>query len=177
MGREGDVEGGRLIHFKFEPMILHVLTASLEHAQVVIQAGMEAGFRETGAVSLLGRRPEDGAMPMVAVRSMGLSFESLVGVEGDGERYCIVSAAYLERLVRIANERFAENQKRIARFQEALTKALAPKAANDWEDTETRRERKRQEGLKRRDELQKQSKPPEDGHFDLASILQPPEIL
>lgn len=166
-----------MIHFKFEPMILHVLTASLEHAQVVIQAGMEAGFRETGAVSLLGRRPEDGAMPMVAVRSMGLSFESLVGVERDGERYCIVSAAYLERLVRIANERFAENQKRIARFQKALTKALAPKVADDWEDAETRRERKKQEGLKRRDELQKQSKSPENGDSDLASILQPLDVL
>src|SRR6478735_3699828 len=97
--------------------ILHVLTASPEHAQLVIQAGMGAGFRETGAVSLLSRGAEEEAMPMVAVRSMGLSFESLVGVETDEKgRRRIVGEDYLGMIVRIANERFIENSKRISRL-------------------------------------------------------------
>ena len=137
--------------------ILHVLTASPEHAQLVIQAGMGAGFRETGAVSVLARRGEDEAMPMVAVRSMGLSFESLVGVESDGRgRRCIVGDEYLGMIVRIANERFAENAKRIARLEAALELAFAPKGLEGWEDTETRRERKRVEGFRRREKLKRQ---------------------
>ncbi|KAH6628636.1 methyltransferase TYW3-domain-containing protein [Chaetomium tenue] len=147
----------RLIHFKFEPMILHVLTASLEHAQLVIQAGMEAGFRESGAVSLLARQPDEEATPMVAVRSMGLSFESLIGAETDGVRQLVVSSDYLKTLVRIANERFVENEKRIARFSAALDVAFGPpKGKENWEDAEARRVRKRLEGLRRREELKKE---------------------
>ncbi|KAK4133366.1 hypothetical protein BT67DRAFT_340775, partial [Trichocladium antarcticum] len=144
-------EAPRLIHFKFEPMILHVLTASLEHAQLVIQAGMEAGFRETGAVSLLRRQPDEEATPMVAVRSMGLSFESLIGAERNGSRRSLVTGEYLETLVKIANERFVENERRIARFSNALEVAFTPsKEKENWEDAQVRRVRKRQEGLMRR---------------------------
>ncbi|KAM7221066.1 DUF207 domain containing protein [Rhypophila decipiens] len=144
----------RLIHFKFEPMILHVLTASHSLAQMIIQAGMEAGFRETGAVSLLSSSTTP--TPMVAVRSMGLSFESLIGIQtSEGKRSSLVSAEYLELLVKISHERFAENQKRIARFREALKVVFAAKknVPEGWEDGEARRERKRLEGLRRREEL------------------------
>jgi len=159
--------------------ILHVLTASPEHAQLVIQAGITAGFRETGAVSLLARRGEEEAMPMVAVRSMGLSFESLVGVESEElERRCMVSEGYLGMIVRIANERFAENAKRIARLEAALDQAFAPKGPDGWEDAETRRERKREEGLRRREELKTQQvEPKEESKLDLGLILQAPDIL
>ncbi|KAK4209865.1 tRNA wybutosine-synthesizing protein, partial [Rhypophila decipiens] len=147
----------RLIHFKFEPMILHVLTASHSLAQMIIQAGMEAGFRETGAVSLLPSNPSSTTpTPMVAVRSMGLSFESLIGIQTfEGKRSSLVSAEYLELLVKISHERFAENQKRIARFREALKVVFAAKknVPEGWEDGEARRERKRLEGLRRREEL------------------------
>ncbi|KAL1843885.1 hypothetical protein VTJ49DRAFT_6828 [Mycothermus thermophilus] len=160
--REGEVIGypglkdsSRLIHFKFEPMILHVLTASVEHAQLVIQAGMEAGFRETGAVSLLGRPSHEEATPMVAVRSMGLSFESLIAAETDGVRQLIVPPQYLKTLIQIANERFIENQKRITRFDAALEAAFAAaEKRQEREDSLARRERKRQEGLRRREELE-----------------------
>ncbi|KAK5654392.1 hypothetical protein OQA88_7301 [Cercophora sp. LCS_1] len=177
-----DLSEKRLIHFKFEPMILHVLTASLEHAQLVIQAGMEAGFRESGAVGILARRPEETAMPMVAVRSMGLAFESVIGVEtedaeGGSKRVCIVdNSGYLTMLAQIANKRFAENQKRVARFQTALKAAFMPKKPPGWEDAETRKERKRQEGLRRKDELKSRTKPTEEG-LDLGVVLQEPDVL
>ncbi|KAL2183424.1 hypothetical protein L209DRAFT_759014 [Thermothelomyces heterothallicus CBS 203.75] len=168
----------RLIHFKFEPMILHILTASVEHAQLVIQAGMEAGFRETGAVSLLARQAGEEATPMVAVRSMGLSFESLIGVETDGVRRLIVSTQYLKTLVQIANDRFVENKKRIDRFSAALSEAFAPpKGRENWEDAQSRRERKRQEGLRRREQLRKDKKTEVVDESRADSIIQLPELV
>lgn len=138
---------------------------------------MEAGFRETGAVSLLRRLPDEEATPMVAVRSMGLSFESLIGTEIDGVRRSIVPSEYFGTLMQIANERFAENQRRIARFGAALEAAFAsPKEKENWEDAQARRDRKRQEGLRRREEVKK-----EKGEFvdepSLDLILQQPDVL
>ncbi|KAI1417464.1 methyltransferase TYW3-domain-containing protein [Hypoxylon sp. FL1857] len=157
----GDVASARLIHFKFEPMILHVLTASPEHAQLLLRCGLQAGFRESGAVSLTAAVGEQHATPIVAIRSMGLSFESLIGYQSgddDSKVHCTVSPAYLRTLVHIANDRFSENSKRIDRFRAALAEAvrLPNKNGGEWEDAEVRRERKRAEGLKRREELQRQ---------------------
>ncbi|RYC56165.1 hypothetical protein CHU98_g10053 [Xylaria longipes] len=156
---EKTVKDTRLIHFKFEPMILHVLTASLEHAQFLLRAGLQAGFRESGAINLTSTTTEP-VMPMVALRSMGLSFESLIGVQEDGITKCTVSDEYLHSLLRIANERFEENRKRIERFRTAVLEASYPpkkKDGTEWEDAQARRERKRAEGLRRKAELQGQS--------------------
>lgn len=130
---------------------------------------MEAGFRESGAVSLLKKSGDDEANPMVAIRSMGLSFESLIGAEDEGIRHLIVSSEYLKMLVRLANERFVENQKRIARFSAALESAFAlPKAKANWESAQARRERKRLEGLKRQEELKKEKQSAEETSPGLA---------
>ncbi|KAI1211870.1 methyltransferase TYW3-domain-containing protein [Annulohypoxylon truncatum] len=155
-----DVTATRLVHLKFEPMILHVLTASPEHAQLLLRCGLQAGFRESGAVSLTAPAGEQHATPMVAIRSMGLSFESLIGHQsGDGgdKIHCTVSSAYLRTLIRIGNERFVENTKRIERFRAALAEATKPSNKNEeaWEDAESRRRRKREEGLRRREMLEK----------------------
>lgn len=103
---------------------------------------------------------------MVAVRSMGLSLESLIGFEGaDGRRRRIVPPEYLAMLLQISNERFVENTKRIERFRAAFKEAvLEPRASGvtgrlnpegkQWEDAATRRERLRAEGLKRKAALQ-----------------------
>ncbi|KAK3336921.1 methyltransferase TYW3-domain-containing protein [Cercophora scortea] len=186
-----DGAAARLIHFKFEPMILHVLTASHSHAQRIVQAGIEAGFRETGTVSLLGRgRSNEDATPIVAVRSMGLSFESLIGVEtsahdATARRCCLVSPGYLTLLVRIANERFAENQKRIARFRAALKTAFVEEQEEDggagggWEDSKARSIRKREEGLRRREEMRKKDEETaaadDRSGLDADMVLQVPE--
>ncbi|CAP68097.1 uncharacterized protein PODANS_1_19610 [Podospora anserina S mat+] len=182
-GGEGD-EKGRMVHFKFEPMILHVLTASHSHAQKVIQAGMEAGFRETGAVSLLSRQDDDHN-PVVAVRSMGLSFESLIGVEGtDGVRRAVVGRGYLDRVVRNSEKLFKENERRIGRFREALKGWFeeGPKKKDGWEDADARRERKRSEGLRRKQELEKgkqetTEKEQQSEEGGIGIILEPPEVL
>jgi tRNA wybutosine-synthesizing protein 3 len=138
---------------------------------------MEAGFRESGAVSLLARQPDEEATPMVAVRSMGLSFESLIGAETDGVRRLVVSPQYLKTLVRIANERFVENEKRIARFSAALDAAFAPpKGKENWEDAQTRRERKRLEGLRRREELKKAKNEVPSGSREELIVQQPGDV-
>ncbi|KAI0008640.1 methyltransferase TYW3-domain-containing protein [Xylariaceae sp. FL0662B] len=155
-GSDADIAATRLIHFKFEPMILHILTASPEHAQLLLRCGLQAGFRESGAINLTAPAG-DSATPIVAIRTMGLALESLVGIQTGEDRQCTVSSSYLLTLVRIANERFSENKKRIERFRMAILEATRPARKGDgagWEDTQARRERKRAEGLRRKAELQ-----------------------
>jgi tRNA wybutosine-synthesizing protein 3 len=100
---------------------------------------------------------------MVAVRSTGLTLDSVIGrLDTDGEGISIVPSTYLEGLLVIANERFEENSRRIARFHDLLlgstvipTEMESGKKTRggDWEDASVRRERKRAEGLKRSQEL------------------------
>lgn len=126
---------------------------------------MHAGFRESGAVSLTPSGDQSqSATPMVAVRSMGLGFESLIGyAEDDGDAKCLmVPPEYLDVLMRIGNERFVENAKRIARFELAFSEAIRgplPKKnpeGGDWEDPVARRERMKAEGLRRQAALKAQ---------------------
>ncbi|KAE8848042.1 hypothetical protein PTNB73_01885 [Pyrenophora teres f. teres] len=163
------VEGGeiissvssRFIHFKFEPMILHILSVSLEDAQRVLTAALAGGFRESGAVSL-GPTKTGESNPMVAVRSAGYSFDSIIGYQDDdGRNIALVDERYLRTLVDIANGRFKINLDRIVRFRTALLEMYQPSTSNatsssksDWEDAAARKQRKREEGLARQQALQ-----------------------
>lgn len=99
---------------------------------------------------------------MVAIRSMGLALESMVGLlDSNGEAMCCVSDNSLGGLLTICNERFEENNKRKERFWKALEDGLEVGRPGDaqrkkcgdyggiWEDKEVRRERLRREGLER----------------------------
>lgn len=160
----------RMIRFSFEPMILHVMAASLKHAKPLLAAAINAGFRESGVQSL--RNLDDSeACPMVAVRTAGLGVEAVIGhapaqddLEHDHQRAegselyaseyeALVTEEYLGILVGIANERFEANKHKILRFRTYLRDAMAVQLkkeydAETWEDTETRRQRKREEGLR-----------------------------
>ncbi|CAD6572238.1 MAG: hypothetical protein ASARMPREDX12_004034 [Alectoria sarmentosa] len=160
-----EVDEMRLVKFQFEPMILHVMTASLHHAQPILAAAISAGFRESGIQSLKNL-DDSNAFPMVAIRTAGLAFESLVGViprrtqnEEDGNESAeyitrIVSEEYLELLTCIANERFRINTERIRRFEQDLFKREEG-LRQTWEDSKSRQERKRAEGLKQQQTLRK----------------------
>lgn len=160
----------RMIRFSFEPMILHVMAASLKHAQPLLSAAINAGFRESGVQSLRNLDNLE-ACPMVAVRTAGLGMEAIIGhagardeLESDEQRVeghelyaneyeALVMEDYLGMLVGIANERFEANKLKISRFRACLREAMAvhlKKAheAEAWEDTVTRRQRKREEGLR-----------------------------
>ena len=127
------------------------MTASLAHAQPILAAAINAGFRESGVQSLKNFN-DANCFPMVAVRSSGLALESIIGVAIDDgeieERMCsMVSEEHLEVLLNLANERFKANTGRMQRFEVDL---FNKEARGDvlWEDIETRRMRKRTEGLR-----------------------------
>jgi tRNA wybutosine-synthesizing protein 3 len=172
--------------------ILHIMAATLHHAQPVLSAASSAGFRESGLQSLrcldflndasgqsetttVSDAP--GASPIVAVRSSGLSLESIIGYCEEGDNTdsngdppvivrSLVTEEYLQMLVALANERFVVNRERVERFRtrllELCSSSLSPTTTkhrgkkqppgSDWEDAQVRRERKRAEGLQRKKE-------------------------
>lgn len=132
------------------------MCASLHHAQPILAAAINAGFRESGVQSLKNL-DDANAFPMVAIRSSGLAFESIVGSQFEGDEnndevYSVVAENYLQILIQIANERFKTNTERIKRFEEDLFRREAPPSAV-WEDSKTRQARKRAEGLELQEAL------------------------
>jgi tRNA wybutosine-synthesizing protein 3 len=98
---------------------------------------------------------------MVAVRSAGYSFDSIIGYQdGEGRNITLVDENYLRTLVDIANERFKINTDRISRFRNALLESYQSVVSTgkstkpEWEDAEDRKRRKREEGLARQQALQ-----------------------
>ncbi|KAH7116938.1 methyltransferase TYW3-domain-containing protein [Dendryphion nanum] len=149
------------IHLKFEPMILHILTASISESQRVLSAALSAGFRESGAVGLNASKTGE-LNPMVAIRSTGYSFDAIIGYQdSQGHNIAMVDENYLLALFTIANERFKTNTERIERFRIALLDQYVDQVEGhtcsspikstkaDWEDPEVRRQRKKEEGLAR----------------------------
>ncbi len=169
----------QLIHLSFSPLILHIHCATLQHARPLLAAAINAGFRESGLQSLrILDDAEHGAM--VAVRTAGLAFETVIGIvsqsevsadcrESEEERdvmTSLVSEEYLSMCVGVVNERFKLNDGRRKRFREELRRAMAREGLsiavgvsegegrreNGWEAKDERRRRKRMEGLSRQRE-------------------------
>jgi tRNA wybutosine-synthesizing protein 3 len=160
------------------------MAATLHHAHPVLTAASNAGFRESGLQSLrcLEMIPENSSQasstdsstpsPIVAVRSSGLSLESIIGYceeTSDGVEPVIrslVTEEYLKMLVALANERFVVNKSRVERFRTKLLELYAAassptantksKKPPGWEDPQVRREKKRAEGLQRKAEAARQ---------------------
>ena len=161
-----------LVKFAFEPLILHVLCASLRHAQPLLAAAINAGFRESGVQSLKILDEKDGESQgvMVGIRTTGLGLESVIGVyeegsEGAYEESCraLVSDDYLALLVRVSEERFKANEERRDRLRRGLKEHMAKfedqeQSANGWEDKDARARRKREEGLRRQGDCNKREK-------------------
>ena len=125
------------------------MTASLHHAQPILTAAINAGFRESGVQSLKNL-DDANAFPMVAVRSSGLAFESLVAwvdeTEVEGKIIVsLVNGEYLKTIINIANERFKINTSRMKRFEDELPGRENLSAG--WESKQSRRERKKAEGF------------------------------
>ncbi|KAL4805830.1 methyltransferase TYW3-domain-containing protein [Aspergillus unguis] len=177
-GVDKESHAPRLVRFHFDPMILHIMTATLHHAQPVLSAASSSGFRESGLQSLRCLEGDKAPSPIVAVRSAGLSFESVIGYceddnqNGDGKPVIrsLVSEEYLQMLVTMSNERFSVNTERKERFKQAVLSACSVEDKQSdsgsksrkqirpgWEDPETRRERKRAEGLMRKNMLESQA--------------------
>ena len=157
----GEISKKTMLHANDELQILHIFTASLSHAQQILSAALQAGFRESGALNIgAGAGNDKDVTPMVAVRSLGLMLDSIIGyVDPWGEVMALVEEQYLRAIIGVVNERFEENTKRIDMFQRLLLeqsnipgiRAVSLVDRKAWEDPETRRLRKRDEGLKRKE--------------------------
>lgn len=135
-----------------------MLAESLGDAQRILAAASQAGFRESGAMSL-SALPNGSINPKVAVRSSGLAIDSIIGFAApDGGCISIVNESYLRMLTQLANKRFDINRERIARFTSLLfPEPTTTSLQNDGrEDPEARKIRKRREGLARQATLQQQ---------------------
>lgn len=141
------------------------MTASLTDAQAVLSAASSAGFRESGAMGL-SSSVDGNVTPMVAVRSTGLGFDSIIGYQNpDGNINSLVTEEYLELLVNTANERFKTNKERIERFRSGLlsfhhaeTAKNTDDSGSSWEDKDARKARKRAEGLAKQKEKLEEEK-------------------
>jgi tRNA wybutosine-synthesizing protein 3 len=143
----------------------------------VLSAGLQAGFRESGAINLIGAGKEP-ATPIVAVRSMGLALESIIGFHAEGKEVASASEEELKALLEISNERFVVNSQRIERFRELLKqlgeggqgKKKGDGDGEEWEDAEVRRERKREAGLRRREMVKESGGRPLEDPDDFAGL-------
>ena len=88
-------------------------------------------------------------MPMVAVRTQGLAFDSIIAYEDQsGNLNPIVPEQYIRTMLEVANLRFATNTERKERFRRALLRVDAEtkdSKINFWEPADVRRARKRAE--------------------------------
>lgn len=148
----------RLIHIKFEPMILHIMCASAHAANELLKCAHQAGFRESGASNVPSSKSGEQQVVNVAVRTTGLAFDTLVGVYRTSDQakaetscYSLVSEAYLDTVVANANAKFQVNRERIERLRTLMQGAFGPHEG--WEDAADRKERKRAEGLRRQQEM------------------------
>jgi len=122
----------RFVHLKFEPMILHILTQSAEHAQSLLSVAMASGFRESGISGVVDSKGHH-TTPMLAVRSSGLSVDCIIGfqaavgdnVPGTQQIQPMVSEDYLRTLLQVANERFRQNTERKERFRVGVSNDFA----------------------------------------------------
>ncbi|KAK9477407.1 tRNA wybutosine-synthesizing protein [Lipomyces japonicus] len=145
----------RFVHFKFEPMILHILCASPEIAHTVQTAALAAGFRESGFNGTI-----------LAVRS-SLHLDAPIGqfITNDHNHHDqhvlpLVSTHYLRTVLEMARQRQIENKRRIDRFAAAMQELLFDKPQRDrlqvQESKQERWNRKREEGLRRQQQLRHQ---------------------
>lgn len=147
----------QLIHLIFSPLILHIQCASLAHARPLLSAAINAGFRESGVQSLrILDDPEAGVM--LAIRTAGLTFETVVGCLGEQGLQKMVTEDYLAMCADVVNQRFRWNSERKERLQKEIKMAMQRQVAEKtrihaWEDKDERRRRKREEGLLRQKQL------------------------
>lgn len=131
----------RMIHLSFSPLILHIHCATLQHARPLLAAAINAGFRESGVPSLRALEDAEHGV-MVAVRTAGLAFETVVGVVEDGiiddgvdgangiqrrgreVTKRVVDEEYLAMCAGVVNERFRWNAERRERFRGELRRAM-----------------------------------------------------
>lgn len=130
----------RLVSLKFEPYIAHVEARNWAAANELLQAALQAGFRNSGMV--VGRHEATGQREprfMIAIRST-LKLDAPVAVtkkrasdedaNGDADDVeWLVDEEYLRVLLTLVNDKFAANGKSAARLIAKLDETLKNKEA------------------------------------------------
>lgn len=143
----------RYILFKFEPLILHVKCRNLESANALYTAAMGCGYRESGI----------GTNNIVAIR-ISIKLDIPIGYldPTTNELVSFVSKQYMETITKLSLDRFQENEKKLKNLENAITQMKLSRSVEkvEIETKEQRQERKRREGLARRESvlLQKEQK-------------------
>ncbi|CCJ30689.1 unnamed protein product [Pneumocystis jirovecii] len=123
-------EKGRLIHFKFEPMILHILAKTVSTARTFLTTALSCSFRESGLI--LSKKNI-----VIAVRS-SIGFSCPIGYlrkEQDIEFIqLLVNESYLYLLIDMANKRFKENKKRKEKLYKSIASWITEKSKINMED-------------------------------------------
>ncbi|KAK9471475.1 methyltransferase TYW3-domain-containing protein [Dipodascopsis tothii] len=134
----------RYVHFRFEPMILHVLCRTTEAAAELLRLALACGFRESGMVNT-----------MVGIRSsLALNAPIAVDVADSTSLARLVDDRYIETLLAMASERFRENRRRTDMLTAAVAGSRFCVAEPAVETAAERRERKRAAGLARQRAVQ-----------------------
>lgn len=102
------------INFKFEPFILHVTSPDAQRGQEFLSAAFDAGYRTSGLVN--GKK-----RCMIQLKDT-LKIDAPIGFYDAASKtvHLIVDASYLAHLVNVANEKFLENEKRMAKLYASL---------------------------------------------------------
>lgn len=137
-----------------------------------MNAALAAGFRESGISGLYDSKGHP-TNAMVAVRSSGLSLDTIVGFQSPTSEtrqvLSMVSEVYLRTLIRVANDRFEINMQRTKRFRLALLEQVSrlelPVHNRNLQDigfepADVRKQRKRREGLLMSNSLRASSEAP-----------------
>ncbi|KAK9460933.1 tRNA wybutosine-synthesizing protein, partial [Lipomyces oligophaga] len=131
----------RYVHFKFEPLILHILCANAQVAQKVLGLAIASGFRESGYNGNI-----------LAIRC-SLRIDAPVGYLDSNSIVTLVSDRYLDTLIEMAHDRFVENKQRTTNFMNNIKRWTNVLQEQEQETKDQRRVRKRELGLKKKLEL------------------------
>ncbi|KAJ0409019.1 hypothetical protein ATCC90586_005203 [Pythium insidiosum] len=112
--QEHPLNSQRLVLFKHEPFILHVVCRDVDAAQALLQCGLACGFRESGIV--VGNKKI-----MCAIRTTANAMEIPLG---RSPAELLVDDAYLAWIVDVANEKFEVNRRRTDQFSAAFRARL-----------------------------------------------------
>lgn len=130
------------------------MTDTLELANTILKAALSCGFRESGIMN-------SGSPTTLAIRTTGLAFDCIIGYYASNtQKICqMVDESYLQILLKVANLRFKDNERRRELFSKALDTLLQQinpiqgTSRVNWEDKKTRKERLKLEGLTRKSKL------------------------
>jgi tRNA wybutosine-synthesizing protein 3 len=135
----------RYVLYKFEAMILHVKCRNFSSASKLYTAAMDCGFRESGI----------GPNNLVAIR-ISIKLDIPIGYVEGGTVVPLVTDDYVEEMVEISKKHFEKNTRKINELENAVRKLIDAGHHQRCETKEERRIRKRQEGLQRKAELERE---------------------